>query len=47
MAGSEPLNQEADPPIKKFNVELKMADKNDPINKNKNVAAKKLTKTKL
>ena len=35
MAGSELLIQEADPPIQKFDVELEMADKMVPINKNK------------
>ena len=33
MAGSEPLIQEADPPITKFDVELEMADKMVSINK--------------
>ena len=34
IAGSEPLIREADPPITKFNVELKMADKDGPNKKN-------------
>ena len=30
MAGSEPLIQDSDPPIRKFNVELKIVDKDGP-----------------
>ena len=35
MAGSEPLIQEADPPITKLEVELEMAEKDGPPPKKK------------